>query len=326
MSASRHDHFPRSDAERHRRMRAAAAALESRWRAADTAPDGLFAAIDSVADLAPEDALAALASWLADPRWLRVRLSEALQLLGADLFARPPLRPVGDGAGAGGLILAERGAVRLSLQMHPIERTAGTSATALFIPGVAAIHVLADGGAALCRHRVAVSAAEEAGNFTAVGAAPCHSAPPRPLVAGEMLRFDTARDSFTLSGATGDVLLLELAIQPPSPLPIRTYDIASGRLVRVSASRRDSSFRQMALALLRTFGRTDAGPLFAAATQAKDFAARWSAMREFVALDARAAHPHLARMAAADPHPEIRHAAAATLALCASREPAPCPA
>src|SRR3546814_7484472 len=71
----------------------------------------------------------------------------------------------------------------------------------------------------------------------------------------------------------------------------------------------------MALTLLRHLGRTDAAPLFAAETKAGDFAARWNAMREFVALDPAAAAPHLAVMAAGDPHPEVRRAAQATLAL-----------
>ncbi|KTE17319.1 HEAT repeat domain-containing protein [Sphingopyxis sp. H115] len=130
-----------------------------------------------------------------------------------------------------------------------------------------------------------------------------------------ILHLDTARQGFTLAAARADVLLLELAVQPPSPLPIRSYDAASGRLIHVSASRRDSSFRAMALTLLRQLGRTDAAPLFAAETQAGDFAARWHAMRELVALDSAAAHRLLAAMAAGDPHPEVRRAAVATLAL-----------
>lgn len=139
--------------------------------------------------------------------------------------------------------------------------------------------------------------------------------PPRPLRTGETLILDTARQSFTLQGTGHDVLLLELTVQPPSRLPIRAYDIASGRLTHISASRRDSSFRQMALALLRQLGRTDAAPLFIAETASEDFAARWNAMRELVALDPAAALPHLAAMAARDPHPEVRRAAAATHAL-----------
>ena len=149
---------------------------------------------------------------------------------------------------------------------------------------------------------------------------------PRAVAAGEVWTLDTARSAFTLSDAHRDVLLLELAVQPPSPLPVRSYDIASGQLVRTASARRDSSFRQMALALLRSFGRTDAAPFFAAETRSEDFAARWSAMREFVALDPAAAHPHLASMAARDPHPEVRRAAAATLALYPPAKADPCPA
>src|SRR3546814_16480585 len=47
----------------------------------------------------------------------------------------------------------------------------------------------------------------------------------------------------------------------------------------------------------------------------EDFAARWHAMRELIALDPAAARPHLAAMAASDRHSEVRAAAAATLGL-----------
>lgn len=321
---SRHDYYPRDDRARRRRLRAAAARVEGDWRAADALPEGLAATIEALHDAPPEFTAAQLLPWLRDTAWLRERLSDAMQLLAADPFARPPLRPVGGGEGAAGLILAEQGSIRLSLQIHRFEQAAGAPSTAIFIPGVAAIRVLESGGAMLHRHHVALSEAEAGGIFSAAVAGPCQSAPPRPLLAGQILRLDTARDAFSLAAPTGDVLLLELAVQPPSPLPIRSYDIASGRLVHVSASRRDSSFRTMAFALLRSFARTDAAPLFAEATQAEDFAARWSALREFVALDPAAARPRVEAMAASDPHPEIRRAAAATLALYPDRQAEPC--
>jgi hypothetical protein len=317
-SRSRHDHFPRADAARRLAMRRAAGDLDAAWRAADIAPDGLFAAIDALADVPPDVAIARLMPWLSDRQWLDGRIDAALALLRADLFARPPLRLVGGGdGGGGGLVLADRGAIRLTLQFRPLAAGAPAPA-AVFVPGRAAFHILADGGASIRLHEVAVSAAEEGGGFTAAAAASCRSAAPRPLQKGEALLLDTARQSFTLengcAGASGDVLLLELAVQPPSCLPIRAYDVASGRLTHVSASRRDSSFRAMALALLRQFGRTDAAAFFVAETKAGDFAARWNAMRELVALDPATARPLLAAMAASDPHPEVRRAAAATYA------------
>lgn len=313
-SASRHDHFPRADPARRAAIRAAVAELGAAWSAADSAPGGLLTAIDALADAPPDVVIAALLPWLSDRRWLAGRLGSALALLRADPFARPPLRPVGGGDEAvGGLVLADRGAVRLTLRLWP----GGSPATApiVFIPGRAAIRILAAGGGAqLYAHHVAVSEAEEAGVFTARAAAPCRTTPPRPLKTGETLFLDTARDSFTLVPGAADVLLLELIVQPPSRLPIRTYDPATGRLLHVSASSRDSSFRTMALTLLRHLGRPDAAPLFAAETQSEDFAARWHAMRELIALDPAAARAPLEAMAADDPHPEVRAAAKATLA------------
>lgn len=321
---SRHDHFPRHDRGRRNRIRAAADALEAGWQGIDALPQGLVAVIDAMRDAPPGSVADRLLPWLDDIGWLRARLADALALLAADPFARSPLRPIG-GEGAVGLILAERRAVRLSLQIQRFEQGGAAPSTAVFVPGVAAVRILAAGGAMLRRHRVALDGAEEAGRFRAAAAAPCQSAAPRRLVAGETLRLDTAREAFSLAGATGDVVLLEITVQPPSPLPIRCYDVASGRLVHVSTSRRDSSFRSMALALLRRFGRSDAVPLFAEATRDADFAARWSALRELVALDSAAARPCVEAMAATDPHPEIRRAAAATLALYPAAKAEPCP-
>ena len=313
---SRHDHFPRADPARRAAIRAAVAQLDAAWAAADTAPGGLLTAIDAQAGAAPDAAIAALLPWLTDTEWLAARLDSALALLRSDPFARPPLRPVGGADGApGGLVLAERGAIRLTLRLWPRTTHPPPAAPAVFVPGRAALHILASGGAQLCEHRVALTAAEEAGAFTARTAAPCRTTAPRPLHTGATLHLDTARQTFTLIPGARDTLLLELAVQPPSRLPIRSYDPATGHLLHVSASCRASSFRTMALTLLRHLGRPDAAPLFAAETQSPDFAARWHAMRELIALSPAAARAPLARMAAHDSHPEVRAAAKATLAL-----------
>jgi hypothetical protein len=320
--ASRHEHFPRADLARRTAIRHAVSERAAAWTAIDTAPDGLLAAIDEQADAPADAAIAALLPWLTDPGWLAARLASALALLRADPFARPPLRAFGGGEGGGagdapgGLVLADRGGIRLTLRLWPAAaRPAPSAAPAIFVPGRAALHILVSGGAQLCEHCVAVTPAEEAGAFTARAAAPCHTTAPRPLHRGETLHLDTARQSFSLIPGGRDTLFLELTVQPPSRLPIRSYDPATGRLLHVSASRRDSSFRAMALTLLRHLGRADAAPLFDAETHSSDFAARWHAMRELIALAPAAARAPLARMAAHDPHPEVRAAAEATLAL-----------
>lgn len=326
--ASRHDHFPRADRARRTAIRHAVSELAAAWTAIDTAPDGLLTAIDAQADAPADAAIAALLPWLTDPGWLAARLASALALLRADPFARPPLRAFGGGEGGapGGLVLADRGGIRLTLRLSPAAaRPAPPAAPAIFVPGRAALHILVSGGAQLCLHRVAVTPAEEAGAFTARAAAPCHTTAPRPLHRGETLHLDTARQSFSLIPGARDTLLLELTVQPPSRLPIRSYDPATGRLLHVSASRRDSSFRAMALTLLRHMQRADAAPLFDSETHSSDFATRWHAMRELIALSPAAARAPLTRMAAHDPHPEVRAAAQATLALLKTPSPSGVP-
>lgn len=314
--SSRHNHFPGTDAARRLAIRRAVTDLDTAWSIADAAPDGLIFAIDTLADAPADLAIVGLLPWLTNIYWLRTRLDAALALLTADYFARPPLRPLGGGeGGTGGLILADRGAIRLTLHLRPFAANAPAPAAMAFVPGRAALYIVDCGGAELCMHEVTVSAAEEAGAFTASAAASCRSLPPRWLQTGETLHLDTARQGFTFAGGARDLLFLELTVRPPSPLPMRAYDIASGKLIHVSASRRDSSFRQIALTLLRHLGRADAAPFFVAETRSEDFAARWNAMRELVALDPATARAPLERMAATDPHSEVRRAAAATLAL-----------
>jgi hypothetical protein len=61
--------------------------------------------------------------------------------------------------------------------------------------------------------------------------------------------------------------------------------------------------------------RGDAIPEITGLLESPHFYTRWHIMREFLAMDAAAALPHLRRMAAGDPHPEVRAAAGQTLAL-----------
>jgi HEAT repeat protein len=71
----------------------------------------------------------------------------------------------------------------------------------------------------------------------------------------------------------------------------------------------------MMVSLLRALGRDDVFPLFEEALASPHFYTRWHVMREMLAMDAEAALPSLRRMAAEDPHPDIRAAAQQTLAM-----------
>ena len=69
---------------------------------------------------------------------------------------------------------------------------------------------------------------------------------------------------------------------------------------------------KLLLAYLRAARRADAAPAFETATRAPAYFLRWAAMREWLALDARAALPRL-RALAHDTNAEVRAAARATL-------------
>lgn len=310
---SRHDHFPRDDLARQRSMRIAAQDQDAAWRAADTAPGGLLSAMAAVRDADPATIIAALQPWIGDDAWIERRLDEALSLARREPFILPPVR-LFHGAGLGGLILAECAPISLALIIRP-----GTAVhagdcpdghRAIFTPGYGWTRIICAGGARARCYRVPVSAAEEGGCFTAATASPCVYAGEQVLHAGDVIAVDQAREAVNIIGGTGDVVMVQLTIQSPSPLPLREYDGRTGRLTGVASSQRANSFRQMGLALLRQMERRDAAPLFVAELASRDFALRWQVMREFVALDAGAALPHLCDMATDDPHPELRRAAA----------------
>jgi HEAT repeat protein len=71
----------------------------------------------------------------------------------------------------------------------------------------------------------------------------------------------------------------------------------------------------MMVSLLRTMERDDALPLIEEALASPHFYTRWHIMRELIAMDAERALPLLRRMAADDPHPEVRATARQTLDL-----------
>ncbi len=320
---SRHDHYPRHDIKRRRAMASAARALSADWAQQDQAPGGMVHAMQQwQAHGQPGGAdglFDAMMRWMSDLGWLHERIEAMITLSRRDDFAQPPVRQFAKGQ-LGGLAIAECGAITLSLMLHSHgDHPPAPTTSAVFTAGHGLVRVVRAGGASADHYRVALSDAERAGIFLASAAAPCRFAGRQMLTDTSLLRVDQSCESFNLVGASGDIVLLQLYVHSPSLLPMREYDIASGRLVRAAAPDRGSSFRLMNLALLRALGRRDAAPVFAAAAAQGDFSARWQAMRELIALDTAAALPHLAAMAADDPHPEVRRAAASALDMIHSR-------
>lgn len=162
--------------------------------------------------------------------------------------------------------------------------------------------------------------------FTAAGADRCWLRERRPLADGDSIEVDGRFESFVVDRAESDLVYIFASTSLEASPVAAEYDPATRELIATSSTDDAGSRTQMMLALLRTMGRRDAAPLFAGLLDARHFHARWQAMREFLALDAQLALPHLEVMAAADPHPDVREAAAATLAAFFPEPLPPCPA
>ena len=146
----------------------------------------------------------------------------------------------------------------------------------------------------------------------------------RTIEDGELLVMDGRRESFVFEHATSDIVHIQAQARvEAAPLSVE-YDSDTLDFVGASSTDEESSRTQMMITLLRIMDRADAAPLIEHALESPHFYTRWHVMREYLALDAEAALPSLRRMAAEDPHPDVRAAARQTLDAFFAEEPVPC--
>ena len=310
------------------RMRALAAAF---------AEVPAFAALKrGLAPAAEEGAQAVLAlarGFIEDDEAIAAILAAAISAAAADSFCRPPLRASRNEV-QDGLVLFNHPALSVQLAVMSadslvLKRRARDGRASISFTGQRTLFRFLKGGSA----RLSVWRAPfiEPG-FTAAAGGRCRRQAVRHLADGEMLEIDGRCESFVVDSADSDLVYL-FASTPLEASPVGAeYDSDTLELIAASSTDDASSRTQMMLALLRTLERGDAAPLFAERLRAEHFYARWQAMRELLALDPGLALPHLRAMAAGDPHPEVRAAAAKTLADFFSEQPEyletplPCPA
>ncbi|UIJ45621.1 hypothetical protein LZK98_01260 [Sphingomonas cannabina] len=260
---------------------------------------------------------------LLDMHWVEALLAPLVDALAADPLFDPPFKVSRDPARIGAVLFDSPG-VRVSAAVLSARGLAAALPRSVVVPGhVAVTRYVHAGGVMLRRWRVEAAGAD----FSSATAPPAVEIMPFVLTDGDVVVQDGATDGHVAVGAKSDVVTLSVMIRPPETALVREYAIIDGRLLRASTLDDYASRGAMLLTLLRTQGRTDAGHVFEAATRDRAFHVRWSAMREWLALDARAALPRLAEMAAGDPNSEVREAAGSTLAAIRARmEAVPCPA
>ena len=151
--------------------------------------------------------------------------------------------------------------------------------------------------------------------FMGSEAGACRMVGRRRLSDGEEVLVDGRCQSLVIEHANADILFLQ-ALARADSAPVGTqYDRDSLRFIGASSADDSGTRVQLTVALLRAMGRDDAFPLLEDLLESPHFHTRWHVMREMLAMDPEAAVPALRRMAAEDPHPDVRAAAEQTLQL-----------
>ena len=248
---------------------------------------------------------------LEDDEWVGALLAPGIAALADDPWAQPPLAVSRDPAKTGA-VLFDAGTIVVTASITAAAALAARPAASVIVPGrLAIVRYVRSGDARLHLWRAPRVGPE----FSAADAAPASPLGALPLGDGVVLRLDGRTRGWWLSDAAGDVVTITATLRAGQAPLMREYAIPSGAFLRCATLDERAARAQMLLTFLRVAGRREEGEQFAAATRDPAAFLRWSAMREWLALDALTALPRLAEMAEDDPSDEIRDVARDTLAL-----------
>lgn len=284
------------------------ASINSEWLSGPIAAvAALFAGIDDVEEIERR-----AATWLADSDQVEALLQPLIDALRADPWFEPPFKISRDRLRTG-IALLDSPTMALSLTVTcAAELNRLPPPVTIVMPGRVTLTRYARAGKAQMRRwRV-----EPAGpDFSAMQAAPAHEVSPRMLEDDVLIRQDGRTCGHLLVRAERDVVAITATIKPSATPLVREYAIADGSFVRAACADDAASRIEMLLMFLRVSGRAEAWPVFDSASRHPAFHLRWSAMREWLMLDAQIARTRLAEMCVRDPNAEVRAAAMATLPL-----------
>lgn len=299
------------------------AALARRWRDSETMRD-LAARFAGLGDEDVGEIAHRAHDLLEDDGWVGALLAPGVAALADDPWVQPPLAVSRDTLKTGAIVF-DAGTIVITASVTAADVLATMPPLAsVIVPGrLAIVRYVRSGGARLHLWHAPPAGAD----FSAADAAPAAPLGDLPLGDGVVLRLDGRKRGWWLAGASGDVVTLTATIRAGQAPLMREYALPSGAFLRCATLDERAARAQMLLTFLRVEGRREAGDRFDAATRDSAAFLRWSAMREWLALDALAALPRLGEMAESDPSAELRAVARDTLALVeAKRAGRSCPA
>ena len=241
-------------------------------------------------------------------------MRELIATCRTDPFFRPPFHPLSSEA-QNSLLLYHHPSLSISLGVTGVDMLAAKKAgrrgpASINFAGYVSLLRFLKAGEAVLSFWEAPPIADE---FVAAEAGHCRMVERRRIEDGEEIVIDGRQQSFVIEHATSDILFFQ-AVARAGAAPVSTeFDSESLAFIGASSTDEASSRLQMMVSLLRRMEVDEAFPLFEEALRSPHFYTRWHVMREMLSMDAEAALPSLRRMAAADPHPDIRAAARQTL-------------
>jgi hypothetical protein len=250
----------------------------------------------------------------ADDEWVDRLVEDLVAEMRADPFFDPPFRPMNSDIHSG-LVVFEDEHLSIAAGLTravdlAAKKSARRGATSVGFSGrVSVLKFVRAGGARISLWEAPPITAD----FTAARAGRCARTGERQLADGDILTIDGRHQGYVIEQARANLIVLQAEITlDAAPLSVE-YDSASLSYVGCSATRDGASRIQMITTLLRRLGWGQAFPAMAELLDHPDFFVRWHVMRELLGIDAAAALPHLKRMAAHDPHREVRRAARSVL-------------
>jgi len=266
--------------------------------------------VDASNNREAEDILRCGRRFLEQPNAIRACVELLISFAQGDPFFRPPMLSLSGEVHTGLLLLDRPQLTMLVAVASPdalaTKRTSRKGPASIAFPGTRSMYRFVKAGAAT------FSFWETAG-FASEGQGRCRCVEKRRIEDGEILELDGRYQSFVVDHAEGDLVYIHTSTPVDAAPLVAEYDSATLQFIGGSSADEASSRTQMMLSLLRLMDRRDSIPLFREVLGSSHFYARWHAMRELLALDRDLALPHLREMAEADPHPEVRSAAAQTL-------------
>jgi hypothetical protein len=310
-----------ADRERQGKLIADADAAALRW-ADHPLYTGMTAELAAMDAKTPPLVMAATERFMDGIDDIEAMLREFIACATADPFFSPRLATVTTEIHTGYLLYADP-AVTISLGVIGADALAAKKlgaegTTALSFTGLLTSYRFLKAGGATMSFWEALAID---GDFSADMRRSCRFVERRRIEDGERLVMDGRCQSLVIEHLQSDMLCLQASVQVEAAPLVVDYDSRTLKYLGATSTDEASSRTQMMVTLLRLMDRVDAVPVIKEALDSPHFYTRWQVMRELLALDADAALPSLRRMAAKDPHPEVRFAATQTLALFFDEEP-----